>query len=281
MKGIIRNKEIVFIVSSGRSGTFSIVNALRDQVNLEIYHEYLFELILKNAVLFKMGLINENEIIQILVDTYGSSIFYSRAKVWIDCSNALPWIIKPLNTVFPNAKFVHLIRDGRKVVSSFYFKFGPLMYSDECISDMLNWFNHKDKYPIPPAEKKYWRPIPIYDKKMFNKFLSYDQFQRICFYWNELNQHILDEFMCIPNTQKLTIKFEDLLIKETEQRKFSDFIGLKFTKEIFQSFSRPVNVYEPQNYILNKDQLKKFRDICWPLMVNFDYSKSEEYCVKY
>ena len=62
--------------------------------------------------------------------TYKSSIHYSDKK-WVDSSNALPWIIKPLSKIFPDAYFIHLIRDGRKVVSSFYNKFGDIMYEEK------------------------------------------------------------------------------------------------------------------------------------------------------
>jgi len=277
----MKNNKPVFIVSSGRSGTFAIVNALKDNNELIIHHEFLFELVLKNAVLYKMALINDDDIQKSLYDTYYSAIYYARGKKWVDCSNALPWLIKPLLKMFPGARFVHLIRDGRKVVSSFYNKFGSLMYNDDCVNDMLNWLNNKNKYPIPPAEKKYWRPIPINNEKSYNEFTSYDQFQRICYYWNDLNQHTVNEFHNIPDRQKLTVKFEDLLNEKFVQKNFTEFMGLRYKEEMFNSFSRPVNVHKPINYKLSKKQKENFYKICKPMMERYNYESESEYDVKY
>ena len=277
----MKNRKPVFIVSSGRSGTFALVNALKDNNELIIHHEFLFELVLKNAVLYKMDLINDDDIHKVLYETYYAAIYYARGKKWVDCSNALPWIIKPLLKMFPEAKFVHLIRDGRKVVSSFYNKFGALMYSNDCVKDLLNWLGNKNKYPMPPPEKKYWRPIPIYNEKLYNEFISYGQFQRICYYWNELNQHTINEFQYIPDKQKLVMKFEDLLNDKLVQKNFTEFLGLRNEEGMFNSFYRPVNVHKPINYKLNKKQIDKFYKICTPMMEKFNYAKTKDYDVKY
>tara|TARA_B100001250_G_C19800530_1_gene790827 strand:+ start:981 stop:1814 length:834 start_codon:yes stop_codon:yes gene_type:complete len=275
------NKNPVFIVSSGRSGTFALVNALKENNELVIHHEFLFELVLKSAVLYKMKLINEDAIEKLLYDSYYSAIYYSRKKIWIDCSNALPWIIKPLFKMFPKAKFIHLIRDGRKVVNSFYNKFESLMYNDDCVIDMLNWLNNRNKYPIPPPEKKYWRPIPIENEEEYKNFISYDQFQRICYYWNELNKHTANQFYNIPEEQKMVVKFEDLLTDNSMQKNIINFIGVKYTDQIFSSFSKPVNVQKPINYKFSINQRKKFYDICNPMMEKYNYSEKNEYDVKY
>jgi hypothetical protein len=277
----MKNNKPVFIVSSGRSGTFALVNALKENNELTIHHEFLFELVLKNAVLYKMKLINDDDIQKLLYDSYYAAIYYSRTKKWVDCSNALPWIIKPLFKMFPEARFVHLIRDGRKVVSSFYNKFRPLMYDNNCVNDILNWLNNTKKYPIPPPEKKYWRPIPINNEKLYNEFISYDQFQRICYYWNELNQHTVNEFHYIPDNQKLTVKFEDLLNEKYVQKNLTEFMGIRYKEGMFNSFSKPVNVHEPINYKLNYEQNKLFFKICNPMMERFNYGKRKEYDVKY
>lgn len=277
----MKNIDPVFIVSSGRSGTFALVDVLKQNDDIQVYHEFLFELILKNAVLYKMELVDSDTIKSLLQETYSASMFYSRKKKWVDCSNALPWIISPLAEMFPAAKFIHLIRDGRKVVSSFYNKFSSVMYEDGCVSDMLDWLDNKGDYPSPPAEKRYWRPIPVYNKEIYEKFLKYDQFQRLCYYWSELNEHTETALEKISEAQRITVKFEDLLIVGNEQKRFCEFMDIEYNKDTFAGFSRPVNVHEPKNYILSKDQLNKFREICWPTMEKYGYAEKEEYNVKY
>jgi hypothetical protein len=271
----------IFIVSSGRSGTYAIVNALKNAEDTIIHHEFLFELVLKNAVLYKMELISDAEIKEILTETYFAANFYAKGKLWIDCSNALPWIIFPLLEMFPSAKFIHLVRDGRKVVSSFYNKFRSLMYSDECVNDMLCWVKDRKNYPMPPAEKKYWRPIPLYDETLFKSFLEYNQFQRICFYWSELNMHIGDALSNLSPMQKMTIKFEDLLADEVVKKEFTEFINIEYSPNMYNAFKRPVNVHKPQNYKLNAVQQEQFDAICSGMMEKYGYKNTEEYDVKY
>ena len=134
---------------------------------------------------------------------------------------------------------------------------------------------------MPSPEKKYWRPIPIYNRKLYEKFIHYDQFQRICYYWNEINQHVYDEFKFIPKEQKLVIKFEDLLINKLAQEQIIEYIGIKKKKGMFKSFSKPVNVHKPINYKLNYKQTEAFYKICSPMMAKFNYVNTKEYDVEY
>ena len=79
----------VFILGSGRSGTFSLVQCLKKYDEVEVHHEYLFENILRDAVLYYMKKITDDEIRKRLQETHAAAVFYSRKNIWIDCSNAL------------------------------------------------------------------------------------------------------------------------------------------------------------------------------------------------
>lgn len=133
------NTQPVFILGTGRCGTLQIAELFQKAEETESHHEYLFENVLKSAVLYKMKKIGEDEIEKILKEVFVPAVHLSTKKTWIDSSNALPWIIKPLYELFPNAIFIHLIRDGRKVVSSFFHKFEGIIYDDECVSNLVNW----------------------------------------------------------------------------------------------------------------------------------------------
>ena len=145
------SSQPIFILSSGRSGTYSLFNALKNEKEIEIYHEFLFDETLRNSVSYYMGLINEKKIINYLGFAHEFSIKNSKKKIWIDSSNALPWMVKPLIKKFKNAKFIFLIRNGRKVVSSFSNKYSDIMYNrDDVIllkkfMDKLMEFNNSLK----------------------------------------------------------------------------------------------------------------------------------------
>ena len=64
----------IFILSSGRSGTYSFYNALRDLSNIEIYHEFLFDETLRNSVSYEMKIISK----KILSTLIKAILFYKQ-----------------------------------------------------------------------------------------------------------------------------------------------------------------------------------------------------------
>ena len=80
-----------------------------------------------------LGLIERAKCLQILDETYGAAVRYCDRAYWGDSSNKLSWIIPELAQLLPDAKFVHLVRDGRKVAGSYFRKLG-----DECYDDRSN-----------------------------------------------------------------------------------------------------------------------------------------------
>src|SRR5580692_11330014 len=119
-----------FIVSSGRSGTAMLHKALSSKPNVEIHHEYAVQITQPLAVKRYLGMIEETEARQTLEETFGAAIAQSRAAYWGDSSNKLSWLIPDLARLFPQARFVHLVRDGRKVASSYFHKLGAECYDD-------------------------------------------------------------------------------------------------------------------------------------------------------
>ena len=123
-------KKIIFILGSGRCGTFAFYQALQKIKNVEAYHEFFFEPTLRVAALYHMKKKTKANIKKFVEENHLFSINNSKKKLWIDSSNALPWIADVLVEMFPNAKFIHLVRNGKKVVSSFFNKHGDIMYND-------------------------------------------------------------------------------------------------------------------------------------------------------
>jgi hypothetical protein len=269
----------VFILGTGRCGTLQIAELFQGSKDVESHHEYMFESVLKPAVLYKMHQISDKDIRNILQDVYKPAIHYSTKKYWIDCSNALPWIVEPLYYLFPNAIFIHIIRDGRKVVSSFFNKFQGIIYDDNCVSIMMNWLEGKDI--IPPPDKKYWRPVPLPENLIYKDFSSYDRFERLCYYWNEVNLSIQSSFSIIPNAQKYMFKLEDIVSDESTLISFFNAANVKYDSKYFQILKRPVNVEKPKNFLLSDDEKIKFNKLCNDVMQNFEYLDKDEYIVKY
>jgi len=271
----------VFILGSGRSGTFQMVKLLDNIDGIQAHHEYLFENILKPAVLYRMDVVNAEKIKEVLSQTHVPAVHYSQAGFWLDSSNALPWIVKPLYELFPNARFIHLLRDGRKVVSSFYHKFTEVVYDDHCVDIVNTWLSRPDAVPEPPPEKKYWRPFPVRGEKYFEEFSDYNRFQRLSYYWQDCNLRIRDSLMAIPENQKLSIHLEDVVSDPTALARFLNMFDVDYDEKYMNLLKRPVNVAIPQNFLLTEQQCVEFNDIAGNAMKVFGYDCVEEYHVVY
>lgn len=269
----------VFILGSGRCGTLALAQSLATVPQVEVHHEYLFENILADAVLHFLGRISEPEMTRKLERLHGAAVHYCQLPIWVDCSNALPWIIKPLNALFPDARFVHVVRNGRRVVSSFFHKFEHIMYPDDAVSILNDWL--EGRCPIqPPPEKKYWRPIPVKGMDYYGAFESMDRFERLCYYWALINNHVRQEFGSIAPNRTARFRFEDLLSERTFGE-FTDFIGVEDASGIFGAMKRPVNVHVPKTFPLTPEQEFSFRRLCGKTMISFGYQDDEDYEVEY
>jgi len=277
----VNNSVPVFILGSGRCGTFQIFKLLEGLSHLETHHEYLFENILKTAVLYRMNVVEKKEIISLLKNTHSPAINYSEKNFWIDSSNALPWIIEPLYEIFPNARFIHLIRDGRKVVSSFYNKFSEIVYDDRCVSVLSDWLENPDILVEPPPEKKYWRPFPTYGEKFYDDFKKFNRFQRLCYYWQDININIQNSLKVIPSSQKMFIRLEDLTSDTSVLEDFLGFFDAEINENSIEIIKRPVNVAVPKNFPISQEQRKEFNNICSSAMTLFGYGDEKEYDVIY
>ena len=277
MKGTVP----VFILGSGRSGTLQVVKLLEKTDGIEAHHEYLFENILKSSVLYRMGIVSDEKIKEILKQTHIPAIHYSDAGIWLDSSNALPWIIKPLYELFPNARFIHLIRDGRKVASSFYHKFTEVVYEDKCVDIVNAWLACPDELPEPSPEKKYWRPFPVRGEKYFEEFSHLNRFQRICYYWQDCNMWIRNSLAAIPDTQKLCIHLEDVVSDPAALKRFLDMFWIPYDDKYMHILKKPVNVAIPRNFLLTEKERLEFKEIAGDAMKVFGYDDSEEYQVAY
>src|SRR3990172_8891059 len=235
----------VFIVSSGRSGTQMCHKLLSTFPEVEAHHEYLCTHVQPLAVLHYIGHVSHEEATKQLGKLHGAAIYYSDANLWADSSNKLSWLIAPLIELFPNAKFVHLVRDGRKVASSFFHKLTDEIYDDWSVEVVRQYMTEPDQNPCPPPEKKYWWNRPAPGHPLERQFDDFNQFQRICFHWAEVNRVILRDLEHVPADQRILVKLEELVSMRDEAERFLGFLGLKCTDFHFALLKRPHNIHHP------------------------------------
>lgn len=277
----MNNTKPVFILGSGRSGTFQMVKLLESLDGIEAHHEYLFENILKASVLYRMGSVDKSSIKSLLTSTHGAALHYSEMTYWVDSSNALPWIVEPLFELFPNAHFIHLLRDGRKVVSSFYNKFTEVMYDDRCVAIVNDWLADPARNIEPSAEKKYWRPFPLKNERFAKEFSGFDRFQRLCYYWQDANLQIKYALEKIPVSQQATLYLEDVVSTPMDLARFLSVFNIPYEDRYMDTLRRPVNVHIPKNFPFTEAQYAQFEAIAGDAMRVFGYHNRKEYEVEY
>lgn len=186
----------IFIVGSGRSGTAALAKLLGGVPGVEMHHEYLCTHVQPVAARYAMGLADAAEVRGVIEACHGAAIRLSNAPVWGDSSNKLSWIIPILAELYPLARFAHVVRDGRKVASSFFHKLGDECYDDASVAALAAWA--EGGAAMPPPEKRYWWPLPLAGHPAHAAFGGFDQFRRIAFHWAEINRTVLEASERLP-----------------------------------------------------------------------------------
>jgi hypothetical protein len=116
---------------------------------------------------------------------------------------------------------------------------------------------------------------------MAEAFRNFDQFQRICWHWTEINRVILDSLAALPENRTLFARLEDLTQSPSQVRGLMNFLNLDYQDSDFAVFARPHNVNCPQDRLLTSLQRAQFEAIAAPLMVRLGYAERAEYTVQY
>jgi hypothetical protein len=266
--------EAFFIVSSGRSGTAMLHKVLASAGDVEMQHEYMVDIVQPLAVRRYQGLASADEARKVLESTHKAAAHYSAARHWGDSSNKISWLIPELAALMPDAKFVHLVRDGRKVAGSYFRKLGDECYDDRSTAILQAFLD--GKAPAPPPEKKYWWPIPPDPA-----FRGFNQFERIAWHWGEINRVIAASLSALPESRKHFVRLENLYQSPNTVEQLFHFLNLSYRDEHFAMFARPHNVNRAEDELLDADQAKRFETIAGDMMRTLGYAGSEEYVVKY
>ncbi len=270
-----------FIVSSGRSGTAMLHKAISAVPGVEAHHEYMVHIVQPLAVKRYLGLADEADARRVLAGTHAAAVRYSEEAHWGDSSNKLSWLIPDLAALLPEAKFVHLVRDGRKVAGSYFHKLAAECYDDRSMQIFQAYCDDPARNCAPPPEKKYWWPVPRPDDPRARQFRHYDQFQRIAWHWAEINRVILRALEGLPPARRHFVRLEDLRESPQAARGLYEFLNLPYRDEYFSLFARPHNVNRPQDRLLSQEQRKQFDNIAADMMRALGYENRREYVMNY
>lgn len=270
-----------FIVSSGRSGTAMLHKALSAEAGVEMHHEYMVHITQPLAVRRYLGLADAAACLKTVRETHAAAAHYSAAALWGDSSNKLSWLIPELAEALPDARFVHLVRDGRKVAGSYFRKLGEECYDDRSTAILQAHYDDPARVPAPPPEKKFWWPVPRRGDPTATAFRTFGQFQRIAWHWAEINRVILESLSELPQARHMFVRLEDLHERPSAVRGLYDFLNLSYRDEAFAVFARPHNVNRPEDRLLDPAERVAFDAIAEPMMRRLGYADRAEYVVNY
>ena len=253
--------------------------ALSAKPGVEMHHEYAVQITQPLAVKRYLDLVDAEQCRAVLQETFGAAVHYAQGGHWGDSSNKLSWLIPDLAVLFPRARFVHLVRDGRKVASSYFHKLGAETYDDRSNAILQAYYD--GKAPAPPPEKPYWWPVPRRGDPQADAFRAFDQFQRICWHWAEINRVALDVLAALPPERTLFVRLEDLRESEALARDLYQFLGLAHDPADFALFARPHNVNRPEDRLLDAAQRAQFTSIAGGMLERLGYGGRPEYEVRY
>lgn len=277
--------EFVGVIGTGRNGTLAISKILELDLKSEVHHEYNFEPTLKLGFLRKHGLITHDSAVKYFRNSHYSATYYSDANRFIDCSNALSQLVPTIASMPFKYKIIDIPRNGRRVVSSFYYKFQNLMYPKRAVETMNKWLSNQNmSTQEPPPDKRFWRTLPssLLVENNLNYRLNFDEyrFAAICNYWVDTNHTIISDLQKISASLVYKVKFEDLFNPQG-LKKLTDFLGVRIREEMLEKLSRPINVHQPINYKLTAKQEEIFIQICGETMKDLGYDLESDYDTNY
>lgn len=189
----ISSCKLCFILGTGRCGTKSIAANLDKHNDIYASHEEIKQFMRLSTELahkVKSEKSVKEEVYQIfkhktLKNPVGyKSIIHSDQRLW----NMIPI----LKEIFPDSKFIHLIRDGRNTVRSMYAR---------------NWFADNEF----ELNQYQWAEFRLNGSKAGevekNKWESWGSFERCCWYWAFINKSI---YQTLKKESSYLIKLENL-----------------------------------------------------------------------
>lgn len=301
--------DVAFIVGSPRSGTTILGQCLENHPDIAHFYEpyYVWD--------YHIGIrehdIKDRQYVTEKIKTFVRNKFYkfgkkSKVKLIIDKSPEHCFAIPYVREVFPRAKWIHILRDGRDVVLSiskkwkkrqnwvekrsyrqffevlktsfnlqpyWYFRFLQIWYelkSGKSLSP--NFYLNKSKWKGQVG----WGPrFPGWDKFLQkHSVLEFNAQQ-----WVECIKHIYKYLPSIPDDKLLELRYEALVTNPREQiEKILNFLGVLGTNNFWDSLPA-LNVSNTQKWKneFSAMDLKKIAPIITPALIDLRYESDPQW----
>lgn len=202
-----KENDVVFVLGTGRSGSTSIVDIFNQNPNCKAFHEDIRQLIRISTELAYYPE-RKNEYYNELESIFKTKIWQANNNQLLIHSDQRLWNLIPfLSEYFPNAKFIHLIREP---------------YS--CIKSMVarGWYSENEYPELQTHDWAKYRlqgdQVNFFSKQEWQKLT---QIQKCTWYWFFINESISQKTNALQKDRFLKISLEDI---ETELITVSKFL---------------------------------------------------------
>ncbi|WP_339903368.1 hypothetical protein [uncultured Cyclobacterium sp.] len=211
----LSNREISFVLSTGRCGSQSISSFLNQHPQITSLHEPLYQQLSVISTNFLSGLMNREEVKFELIKLYSNLPYYDKSKMYVESDQKIIPIADILLDIFPNSKFIWLIRNPKTFLLSarvrgWYFNDDPIFSNDSVLI-------------VPKFISQGCRITAVNIQNMSeSEWNSLSQDDKILWYWNYWNHSIKYFMEKVKKENCFIIKLENISI---ESNKILNFLN--------------------------------------------------------
>jgi len=228
--------QLFFITGMGRSGSMFLANLLNKCEGGKVLHEP----VIKREQIEHLKAFKNEEASLNYISHFRKKIILDNAKgleFYGEVNSYLRNHVPALKKVFPEAKLLHLVRDGRDVVRSICCR---------------NTFKENDKTTIGVEPEGGWK--------------KESRFEKICWYWVESNDRVSKHIDKYINLEKIISDWDYF------KTNILDYLGLKMSRKLWEDLKAVRINKNKTNYDKwTEDQKNIFNVMCEKTMEKFGY----------
>ncbi|MGM0441608.1 MAG: sulfotransferase [Elusimicrobiota bacterium] len=256
----IENINLNFLVSTGRTGTKFLARFFNKYSDTYALHEPRPDF-LKEGIDFARGKLKEDRLKKILSGNRQAlfkKIKRLKSEHYVESNNRLFSMLEPLKDIYPGARVVHIVRDGRDYVRS---------------GMSRAWYKKQDTTYRLRAD--FFPKDPYYEK-----WDEMSRFQKICWRWQKKDGFIYRSLKNINNA--ITVKYEEIFNDDDFKglHRIADYIEMdkdsteKLVRDQMENKINATREYEiPHWRDWGAKRIKEFNEIAGKHMENY-YSPS-------